>query len=307
MKEYFTLQYKLTGRKIPINGCPTLVSYLLILIGFWGFSIFLLHKTSFAPYLLIFIALSMILKLSEARRNDFLKTLFEPKKRKLIRCIENEIIALPFIAIMLFKLAFLPALILFVAAPLLAVVEIKTPSGLTLPTPFKKSPFEFTVGFRNTYFLFPIAYGLALVSVYVGNSNLGLFSILLLFITTYSYYSKPEHEYFVWIHSLSPKQFLFTKIKTAFINVLGLLLPILVLFILTSQDLVPILSITVIGLAFLATIILAKYAAYPREMMLPEALLIAICVSFPPLLLGVIPYFYKKSKSNLSPILHDSH
>lgn len=304
MKEYFLLQYQLNGRKLSINGCPTLVTYLLILLGIWGFSIFLFYKTSFAAYLLVFVALSMMLKLSDARRNDFLKTLFELRKRKIIRTLENGIIALPFIAIMLFKMAFLPAIILLVAAPLLAIVEIKTPSGFTLPTPFGKSPFEFTVGFRNTYFIFPIAYALSIISIYAENANLGLFSILLIFLTTYSYFSKPEHEYFVWIHALTPKQFLAQKIKRAFLKTSALLLPIIILLlIVTPHQVYPIIAIVTVGFAFQITIILAKYAAFPREMMLPEAILIAVCVSFPPLLLGVIPYFYKKSIQNLSPLL----
>jgi hypothetical protein len=57
------------------------------------------------------------------------------------------------------------------------------------------------------------------------------------------------------------------------------------------------------GMAFLWTVILAKYAAYPREINLPEFTFIAVCVYFPPLLLALLPYFYMKSVKKLSLLL----
>jgi hypothetical protein len=50
-----------------------------------------------------------------------------------------------------------------------------------------------------------------------------------------------------------------------------------------------------IGTLFLWAMILAKYGAYPYEMNLPEAVLLAICILLPPLLLAVIPFFYAKA------------
>ena len=58
-----------------------------------------------------------------------------------------------------------------------------------------------------------------------------------------------------------------------------------------------------IGFAFLMLIILAKYAAYPAEMNLPEGIMIALCLIFPPLLLGLIPFFYRKAVNKLTFLL----
>jgi hypothetical protein len=56
---------------------------------------------------------------------------------------------------------------------------------------------------------------------------------------------------------------------------------------------------------FLWTVILAKYSAYPGEMNLPEGMIIAISIYFPPLLLAIIPFFYTKSIRKLKYILND--
>ena len=60
-----------------------------------------------------------------------------------------------------------------------------------------------------------------------------------------------------------------------------------------------------IGLLFLWTVILAKYSAYPGEMNLPEGMIIAFSIYFPPLLLAIIPFFYTKSIRKLKYILND--
>ena len=50
-------------------------------------------------------------------------------------------------------------------------------------------------------------------------------------------------------------------------------------------------------------IVLAKYAAFPGVISLPQALLIAFGLWLPPLLLGIIPYFYSQSIKKLKEIL----
>ena len=76
-----------------------------------------------------------------------------------------------------------------------------------MPTPFSKNPFEFTTGFRRTLLIFPLAYALTVIAINVDNLNLGIFSILLIFLIVLSFYSKPEEEYYVWVHADTPKSF----------------------------------------------------------------------------------------------------
>jgi hypothetical protein len=61
--------------------------------------------------------------------------------------------------------------------------------------------------------------------------------------------------------------------------------------------------LALVGFAFLCTIILAKYAAYPHEINLPEGTLVAISISFPPVLLALIPYLYFKAIRKLNVLL----
>jgi hypothetical protein len=58
-----------------------------------------------------------------------------------------------------------------------------------------------------------------------------------------------------------------------------------------------------IGFILIITVILAKYAAYPSEMNLPEGIVIALGLSFPPMLLIFAPYFYFKAIQKLKPYL----
>jgi hypothetical protein len=63
------------------------------------------------------------------------------------------------------------------------------------------------------------------------------------------------------------------------------------------------LAFTALGFVFIGTVILAKYSAYPGPMNLPEAILLLLCVYLPPLLLIMIPFFYKKAMNNLRRLL----
>jgi len=109
MKEYLTLQYKMTKRKLS-DGSRPIVGYLLallILLVFAGFSVLLLYsEMTFAPYIYVLISLFFTSKLSEIKRNDFLKICFASGYRK-IRILENLIIALPFVIFLVCKQQFM--------------------------------------------------------------------------------------------------------------------------------------------------------------------------------------------------------
>jgi hypothetical protein len=127
-------------------------------------------------------------------------------------------------------------------------------------------------------------------------------------LTSISYFPKPEHEYYVWVHAETPKLFLRNKILNASKNVTALVTPILIsLLIYYPSNYKLIIILYVLGLLFLWTIILAKYSSYPQEMNLLEGLAIAISLYFPPFLLAIIPFFYTKSINRLKNILHDKN
>ena len=306
MKDYFELQYVLSNRKIKEAGVNPLLGYIFGLTAFVLLSEYIFYKTEFAKYLVILACLSFQFRLSEKDRTDFLLSTYGDKLKNKIRVLENLIISTPFVFILVYKSLFPEAIILLLCSITVTLFSFHSNFNLTIPTPFSKNPFEFSVGFRKTFLLFPLTYVLTAISINVINFNLGVFSMLLMFLVTLSYYSKPEKEFYVWVHADTPKSFLMKKMIIATKNSTLLTIPIslgLLIFYPTEYNLI--LLFLFIGILFLWTMVLAKYSAYPSEISLPEGIIIAFALSFPPLILLVIPYFYTKSIKNLRRILND--
>jgi hypothetical protein len=304
MKEYFQLQFKMSNRKLTEFGIPPILAYTILLLCFVGLSRYIDSKTEFAEYLYILIAFGFLTKLASKKRNEFLKSCFGKDDYTKLRLLENLIIILPFALLLIYQKSIVLTSILFALATILAFSNFNTTLNFTIPTPFYKKPFEFTVGFRNTFYIFPLAYLLTYISIYVGNFNLGVFSLLLVFLVALSYYSKLEHEYYIWSFNVSPKDFLKEKIKTGLLYSTLSSVPILIaLSISFDSELETLLTFLLLGFAYLITIILAKYSVYPNEMNIPQGVLIAISFMFPPILIGVIPYFYIQSNERLNTIL----
>jgi hypothetical protein len=298
----------MTNRKIKEAGLPPLLGYLFVLIAFVLLSAYVFQKTDFAKYLVILISLSSVFKLSENSRADFLLSTFGDKIKMQIRILENTILCLPFVLLLLYKSCFLEASMLFLSSLLLSLFTLQSAFHFTIPTPFSKNPFEFSTGFRRSFFLFPIAYALTFMAIKVDNFNLGLFSMLLIFLVAMSYYPTPENEFFVWVHADSPKSFLKKKMTVALSYVMLLASPILIsLLIFYPMEFEKTLLFLLISVLLLPTIILAKYTAYPTEINFPEVIKIALCLFFPPLFVVMIPYLYFKAGANLKYILNDSN
>ncbi len=304
MIEYFILQYKLTNRKFKDFGLKPIFGYLIILTFFFASSIYIFSKTEFAQYAFVLISLVLTSKLSEIGRNDFLRMCFNSKQYRLLRVVENLITSLPFLIFLVYKQCFGSPILLFVFSVLLSFGNFKTTFIFVVPTPFYQKPFEFIVGFRNTFFIFLIAYILTFISISVNNFSLGIFSLTLVFLTIFGFFLTPENEYYVWSFAMTSKQFLLQKIKTALFFSTILCMPIFIaLCIFYYINIEALLALYTLGLFFMATIILVKYSAYPDEINLKEAILIASSIGFPPMLFATIPYFYKKSLRQLEKYL----
>jgi len=233
-----------------------------------------------------------------------LKIHFGNKQYRKVRILENLIVTLPFVIFLIYKQQYYPTIFIVAINVLIALLNYKTTYNFSIPTPFFKKPFEFTVGFRNTFFLFFIAYGLAIIAVMVDNFNLGFFSLLLIFLTVLAYYLNSENEYFVWSYSLTPAKFLIEKIKTAFLFSFYLYSPVLIMLsIFYFENLNVLFFFALLGHLYLTTVILAKYSAYPNEMDLAQAIIMTICLAFPPMLIVAIPLFTSKSVNKLKAFL----
>lgn len=276
----------------------------LLLAGFFIFSFFLFQKTEYAGYIYALIALFGCGSFSGKKRVEFLKSNFKDNQWKFIRIVENWLVCLPFLCCLLFEMEFLPAFSLLVFSAVMAILKLQSNWVLTIPTPFYKYPFEFVTGFRNVFYLFFASYILTVVAIRVDNFNLGIFSMLVVFAVSLSFYSNPEEEFYVWNFSMNPQRFIRQKLKMACIQVSLLVFPIAVTLSVFYFELVLyVLLFLLLGYCFLMTMIVAKYSVYPNEMSLLESLLLVFCVPCPPLLLFVFPYFYSKSKEALKSYL----
>jgi hypothetical protein len=118
------------------------------------------------------------------------------------------------------------------------------------------------------------------------------------------YYLKVENEYYIWIHSQKPKAFLFGKIKTAILYSFLMALPIVIILgISNPQNIWILLLLMLIGWAVLAGQIVSKYAAYPTEMSIMQAVYLMSFLNLPPILIFLIPYLFKKSEIRLRHLL----
>lgn len=142
------------------------------------------------------------------------------------------------------------------------------------------------------------------IGLYVDNFNLGMFSILTLFVVCMGFYTQPEDEFYVWIHHHSTSTFLFSKVKTAMVNVSLLSGPlVLILLAFYPKDGGYIALFVLTAFAFITAVVLAKYAAYPNEIQLIQVFFLGISILAPFLLLFFIPLFYNQATNRLKSYL----
>lgn len=289
------------NRQLTEFGISPILGVTFSAILFVGLSFFLFLKTEYAPYIYVFFGISFVIKLGEITRNNFLKSCFLKKEYIQLRSIENILIATPFIIFLLFQLNWIFAIALFFIAAILSIFNFNQQLSYTIPTPFYRSPFEFIIGFRKTILMFFLIAFLTYMSIHVGNFNLGLFALVLALLTAMSYYLEPEDRHFVWIYNITAKAFLFKKMQIAIIHTTILCLPFSILLaVFFPNNIAMILALQCLGYLCLITVLLAKYSAYPSKIGLPQGIMLFISVWFPPALLAVIPYLYKKSIERLS-------
>lgn len=306
MKYYFQVQFKMLNRHLTDFGIAPIIAYALVVIAFiYGSHVFF-ERYEIAQYLYPFWGISLLLKLSKKERNDFLQLSFSVKKYTQVRILENSLLIFPFVLFLSYKTAFLMALATYVIAVCLSFLKVQLNINFTIPTPFKKRPFEFIEGFRNTFYVFFLAYGLSIIAIKVQNFNLAIFSLLLVFGVCMAYFSKTENAYFVWAFNQNSKEFLCRKINTAFIYVSWLSIPIcLLLLVFFTDKIIIIIAFQCMGYAYLAQYIFAKYSVFPNQMSLPTILVFGLSIAFPPFIFFTFWYFYKQAINKVNLFLHD--
>ncbi|WP_420572482.1 ABC transporter permease [Kordia sp.] len=305
MKFYFSLQCKRIYRHIDEFGIIPILGFAGIGLLFVWLSEAVFKSIPQASFFYIGISLLLNLKLGSRKRTTFLKKCFPPNTFWKVRMIENTLFILPFSLFLCYKYAFLEVLLIHSGAIILSFINNIGIRSISIPTPFGKKPFEFIIGFRNTFWLFPLLYLLTYIGISVDNYNLGVFSLIIVFVCCLSFYSKPEPLYCVWIHSMTPKEFIFDKVKTALMYSSCLVLPIaIILSIFFSVEFIQItIAFVLLGYSFIILTILGKYGNYPSQIPILQMFALLISFMFPPIVLLFIPLFYRRAIKNLNSFL----
>ena len=304
MKAYFKLQFKMTNRRLLEFGVPPIVAYGATVLLFFYASTYLFEQTQYAGLLFLILGISLFFRLGEENKITFLKLSFSKKDFFTIRLIENLLVTLPLSLVLIFNREYLLSAILILTSCFLTFYGLNKKYFFTLKTPFYKYPFEFCTGFRKTFYIFIFCYFLTYIAVDVANYNLAIFSLIVIQFTCLTYYIYPENIFYVWIYSLSPKEFIRNKFVIAIVYSTILCLPtILCLLLFFPNEMSISIGIIIISYFFILTGMLAKYAAFPDEISIREGVILIFLVWFPPILVLIIPYLYFQSIKNLKSIL----
>lgn len=302
MFQYFLIKHRLLQRAIREFGVSPLLGYPVLTAIFVVCSILFFALIPYAVYFYVFFGLSFVFRLSTSARNDFLGSCFSKADYFKVRIIENLLAAGPFAAFLIFKLFIVPMAVLILISILLVFIKFNNVTSIVIPTPFYKRPFEFCVGFRQSFILLVVPYFLTVMAIVAPNFNLGLFALILLFLILLSYYQKRENEYYIWIFGASPGRFLFAKMKTAWFYSICMAAPIiLALSTYAPHSIIWLLIILLAGQIYLGTTILAKYSLFSEDTGIRTFVVAFIIFLFPPFI--TIPVFYAQSKKELNKIL----
>ncbi len=300
MKYYFKLQYWRLRRSLINLGINPYIGIGFYLISFIGFSALIFKKISFSGYVYPAIALFLIYTFGEKDRNLFLKSIFPPVVYRRLRIFENLMAAVPFGIFLFFKGYYLIALLTLILSSFLSLYNTAGRPGFQIPSPFSKYPYEFTVGFRATWLFILAVYALAFISIYYHNLNLGLFSLLCLYLICLNFYSHLDPIFYVWVHAQSAKIFLKNKIRVALLYsfFLSLIISIPLIFFNLAETGMILLTIF-IGSLYMVTGVIATYVNFPIEKSVSQSFQLFSGILIPPVLLFVIPNFYSQAISRL--------
>ncbi|MEM9326639.1 MAG: hypothetical protein AAGA85_13325 [Bacteroidota bacterium] len=297
MRYYIRLQFLRMNRLLKASGLHPVVAYLLVGMIFVVASHLIITTLIAGKWMYMLVGLYLF---SHLRNTELTVILFTKKHLLSLHLMEAILCAVPFGLILSIYHSPLEGLILIALVSCASLFRFRISGGMTLPTPFHRDPFEFASGFRKYWIAFVLLYLLYGIGLFVGNFNLAIFSLALLYLSFMTFYGEPENEFFVWVFAMPPNQFLLRKIQTVLRYSLLLTLPLLLgAYIQFPERWIIITLLCIVGLSLPVMALLNKYAHYPQQSEFIHAILIGACLVVPPLLLFVLPYLAHKALSNL--------
>ncbi|WP_299248643.1 hypothetical protein [uncultured Aquimarina sp.] len=304
MRYYYQLQYKRIHRSFKDFGTEPFIGYPIIVMLFYWLSSVFFDRVVYANYVYVLIGAIFAYSFSNPEHSKFVKQHFSTSGHLKIMVLNNLIKVTPFAMFLVHKMYYIETLLICLLAFFISFMKKRSSTSIIIPTPFGKKPAEFIIGFRKTVWLFFLIYSLTFIAVFKGNFNLGVFSLVSVFLVCSSYYMKPDPEFYIWIHAMNAKEFLKYKMLIAFKYSLLLTLPILVVLSIFYLDQMHITLIFLgMGWLYLAMYILIRYAFQNQGLEMLQGIIGVLCLLFPPVMIITIPYFYTKAIHNLDLLL----
>lgn len=303
MQFYFQIQARRLLRMIRGQGVHPLIAAGLmvgILYALWAN----MERAEVIPYGIAALGVYFLGLGQDREYWRFLALQFKNGQIIKIGLLRAVLILSPFLLILLLKNQIIPAaLMMGLSIPMAFGQGIKASLG-TIPSPFSRRPFEFTAGFRQSFWVWILSALILIIAIYVENENLGLFAIALPFLAIISYYSRPEEKEFVWIHGMSPRKFLLHKAAICFRYSFGstVLLALIHLMAFPAQAHLAA-GVFISGLLISQVAMLSKYAVFPSSFNLLQGITVTMTFFFPPLSLLIIPMLYLRSIRSLKHLL----
>lgn len=301
MKYYLELQYRRVLRSIRDQGINPYIGVLMGIALFIFMSIILFKKLAYSQWIYSLLALVVVIPFGDISRNEFLETIFSRGKYFCLRLLENIMGVFPFCLYLSVRGYYKLAILLLLISSFLSLFNKIAQPKFIIPSPFSGRPYEFTTGFRRTWLLFLFIYILTIISIYYRNFDLGIFSMLIVFLICCTFYSVNDPIFYVWIHAQTPKIFLLHKIKTGLFYSLWLSLIVAITLAIVWPDKVYLIMIVMVfGFLYLVLAILLVFVNYPGPSTLSHKIQVGVSMLFPPLTLFVIPNLYSQAMRRLN-------
>lgn len=298
IRYHFGLQLKRLSRLFDENG-------LIPIFGFVGIPILLIllgqliyMREDYGPYAIA--GLSALFSMDMARLDlQFRRSLYGKWTATYIALLESLVLALPFLLLLLWHQNW-PLAGALLGLCTLTPFTIGSISRKAIKTPFYKIPFEFIRGFRMYWPLYIFLFFILFQAISVHNFNLGAFVLGACSISSLFFYSYQEPPSYVIDDIRNENSFLFSKLRHAWFGnlILCSVITAILLFFFTDNWLL-ITGIIIAGQILLSAMVLAKYSAYPRDMQLPQIIMLGFIFWLPPTIVIVIPLLYRSAKKSL--------
>ena len=297
---YFRLQFRLLNRQFNEAGVPAFLWPPAAVAIYVALYFVMKQYPTWGTYAVVLSNFQYLFLLSDFKRNDFLKANCSTGHYYAIRILENLLVSLGTLALCLLLGHYLLGGFLLVFGAVFLFLPTAAIWRRSMPTPFARKPFEFSIGFRKTWLLLLLLYAIGFVGLGVGNINLALFGLFCICGCSALYYQEPEPLLMHWNQNRRPLPFLRYKMWRGMVQLSMLLTPLLLgLALFHPAELYKGAIVWGLGLFLVPFMVCLKYAVRPRRFNATEATMVALCVTFYPLILAIIPYYYFKAVANL--------